>query len=88
MRNLEPERSRGLPTSPAAQLRKLETIAAMRIKRYGLLFVRKPARKCSVALSRARGADRAAPAAAAASTDVADFFLANSGSGRTLARRW
>jgi hypothetical protein len=29
-----------------AQLRKIETIAAMRIKHYGLLFMQKPIRKC------------------------------------------
>ena len=37
----------------------------------------------SVALPRARSTDRAAPAAAAASSAVADSFLANSGSGRS-----
>jgi hypothetical protein len=30
---------------PAVQLRKLETIAAMPIKHYGLLFLRKPIRR-------------------------------------------
>src|SRR5580704_17419603 len=84
------ELRRGTGTSPTRWPQPQHGKGALELARATLPLGKGAALTCSVALSRARGADRSAPAAAAAASAVADSFFANSGSGwsRRGRRRW